>query len=757
MIYGLFFLISTLLGVYYSSGYILLVFFWLFSLFFSQNKPKLWRLFLLSFLGFLWAWFYGYQQLKNQVDESFLNQKITLVGTIEDITKQQPNKTQFIFVSEQPFKAKLKLNWYSYSNNIPKLSVGQQWQILVKLKRNNGFANPDGFDYETWLFSKGFSATGYVISKGANHKLAQTNQYLVNQTRAHIKQQLLPKLQSLENAGVIYALISGNRALISAQKFSQFIDTNTSHLTVVSGLHIGLISGFMFLLSLWGYRRCHRCCLKMPAVIFASMVGLITALTYALLAGFSIATERAFIMASVVFLSIIFRRHFNHWHLYTLALILVLIRHPLSVLELGFWLSFGAVGVILYGVNLYMHQAKIWQFFSVQVLISLAMMPLLFLLFSGASLVSIPANLIAVPLVSFIILPLSLLASVFWLIGVDLIANPLFYLADITLSYLSAYLIYLGQIPLSYWHWKINGLAFILLLLAMIILFLPKGLKLRWLGVVILIILLSNPTKPTLKHGEIKLTTFDIGQGLAVLAQTQHQNLLFDTGFANASFSVAQSVIVPFLNANHIKHLDTLIVSHGDNDHSGGVAILQPFLSQANILSSGTKNIPATLTIKHCQSGQFWQSDGVKFTILSPTDTPYKKDNNNSCVLRIDNGKYSILLTGDIEKKAEKQLIKIYGKQLKSTVLIVPHHGSKTSSSQAFLQAVSPSIAINSSGFNNRFRHPHPDIKQRYDNNNITFYDTQCSGQINLKLSSTITIKQHRLNDSRYWIRQCKK
>ncbi len=292
----------------------------------------------------------------------------------------------------------------------------------------------------------------------------------------------------------------------------------------------------------------------------------------------------------------------------------------------------------------------------------------------------------------------------------------------------------------------------------MLIFSLPKGLKLNYLGVLIIIILVLNSKSKPLEQGVIKTTIFDVGQGLAILIKTQNYHLLFDTGFSNQSFSVAKSVINPFLNTQNIKQLDTLIISHGDIDHSGGVKALQPFLNDSQVLVSDTRNIPHNLTTKTCKTGFNWQIDGVNFELLNPPNIAYKKDNNNSCVLKVSNEKYSILLTGDIEKKAEKHLLKTRGKKLKSNILIVPHHGSKTSSSLAFLQAVSPSIAINSSGFKNRFNHPHPKIKQRYLNNNITFYDTQCSGQISMILSnSTITLTQSRLTDKRYWIRQCQK
>lgn len=760
MIYALNFLIGTLLAVYVPSDYSN-YFLWLLLLLFVvlllRKKYDLCRLFLVLITAFLWALFYGHQLLEKQVKSHWFDQKITISGMVADLPKIATNKTQFTFRSQQPFVANLKLSWY-HNEQTPTLKVGEKWRLKVKLKPNNGLHTRFGFDYETWLFSRGFSATGYVIDKGDNQPLGKSNQYLLNQTRASIKNKLLPILADLDQGGIIYALISGDRHLINEGQWQQFIKSNTSHLTVVSGLHIGLISGFVFFLSLFFYKHCYRCCLQMPAPVFAGLVAIIAALIYALLAGFPTATERAFIMASTVFLSIIFKKRMDIWLLYATALIIVLVRHPLSVLEVGFWLSFIAVAIILYGINRYRYQRKLSLFFSIQILISLAMLPLLFWFFSGAGLTSIPANLFAVPLVSFVVLPLSLLAIVPTLLGLDNLAGALFYLANLGLDILLAYLSWLGHFKFSYLHWYLNLGQLLLVLVAMFVLFLPRGFQLNWLGLIILVSVFSYQAKSNLKAGEFQLTTFDVGQGLAVLIQTQKQTFLFDTGFANQTFNAAEAVIIPFLKAKRIKQLNGLIISHGDSDHIGGLAVVLPYVKLGQIVSSLPQQIQKSypdLVVKPCQAGQNWQIDGITLTILNPPPKSYKKDNNNSCVLKISNGQYSVLLTGDIEKKAEKNLVKTYNNQLQSDILIVPHHGSKTSSTEHFLQTIRPSIAINSSGFRNRFNHPHPHVKKRYDNHGIEFYDTQCSGQISLFISSTITIKQSRLEDSRYWVRQC--
>jgi Predicted membrane metal-binding protein len=246
-----------------------------------------------------------------------------------------------------PFKARLKLSWYG--NNHSKLNTGDTWQLLVKLKRNNGYQNLGGFDYEKWLFYKQIDATGYVKSSESNQLLVQNQSPSIDQLRQDIRSFLRPSLKDLSFGGVINALIIGDRSFITEHHWKLFQSTNTTHLSVISGLHIGLISGLVFLLATFIWRQCNLCSVRIPAKIVGSYFGIISALVYALIAGFSIPTGRAFIMASVVFISIILRRHHNVWQLYGIALLLTLVTNPASVFSVGFWLSFYVVAIIIYG------------------------------------------------------------------------------------------------------------------------------------------------------------------------------------------------------------------------------------------------------------------------------------------------------------------------------------------------------------------------------------------------------------------------
>ncbi|HCV92497.1 MAG TPA: DNA internalization-related competence protein ComEC/Rec2 [Gammaproteobacteria bacterium] len=707
---------------------------------------------LVFLLGFAWMGWFSVQNLNTHVDEIYLNQSILVTGVIADLPEASTDKTKFIFYANSPFKSRLKLSWYG--KNRPALQTGDAWQLQLKLKRNNGYQNLGGFDYEQWLFYKQMGATGYVRSSKSN-QLIQVNQTnSMDQFRQDLRYSLQPFLQALDFGGVVNALIIGDRSFIKESHWELFKDTNTTHLSVISGLHIGLISGFVFLLVQFLWRRCQRCCHQIPAQVLAAYFGLLSAFLYALIAGFSIPTGRAFIMAGVVFVSLILRRHHNVWQLYGLALILVLANNPLSIFSVGFWLSFYVVGVIIYGVK--QHQDKSWMFrlLYIQLLISVATLPLIAWFFASGSLLSPIANLVAIPVFSFIVTPLSLIGAILVLIGLSYPAELSFAVADQALAGLSYFLGLLQQFEFNQWHYtQTQTLDLILFVLAVFITLTPKGLKLRLLSVPILALMLLVPNQKIAQNTAL-ITILDVGQGISHVVQTQNHTLLFDTGARYPSgFNLGGSVINPFLKAKQVNVLDKVIVSHADNDHIGGLTdVLQAFKVK-EILTSTPNKITRQSSL--CYAGQQWRWDGVLFEILSPTKNTRLKGNNASCVLKVSTDQFSVLMSADIERKAEKQLVKHQQEKLNSDILLSPHHGSKTSSTQAFLDAVSPSIIIISSGYQNRFNHPAKQVTDRYKANKIKSINTNCAGQINIKLGAEISINEYRKDHARYYNRQC--
>ncbi|KAA0439233.1 MAG: DNA internalization-related competence protein ComEC/Rec2 [Candidatus Thioglobus sp.] len=708
--------------------------------------------------GFAWMGLISTQIFNAKVDDIFLNKPILVQGEIVELPEKTTNKAKFIFQAKSPFKGRLKLSWYQNDDDnedfTPDLQSGDSWQLLLKIKRNNGFQNLSGFDYEKWLFYKRINASGYVRLSPLNHRIDSAKTLSVDRIRQNIRQSLLPIFDKQEFGGVLNALIIGDRSLITNEHWELFMSTNTTHLSVISGLHIGLISGFIFLLSSFLWRRSVRLSLIIPAQISGAFFGLISAFLYASIAGFSIPTNRAFIMASVVFLAIIFRCNFNTWKLYGLALFLVLINNPLSVLSAGFWLSFYVVAVIIYGVG--QHQKKHWMYrlIYIQLLISIATLPLLVWFFSGISLTSPLANIVAIPVFSFATIPLALIGALLSLIGLPYLAQIVLEIANQTLIYLALILQQLQQLELNRWHYAQTSLIDLaLFILAIFIAISPRELRLRWLSIPILGLMMFATTHK-ITDNSLLLTTFDVGQGLSHIVQTKNHILLFDTGAKYPSgFNLGDSVINPYLQAKHIRRIDKIIISHGDNDHIGGLdSVLQNFKAD-EILSSVPGRINARA--KNCQAGQNWEWDGVLFEILSPEKGGSFKNNNASCVLKISNGDFSALLTGDIEKETERWLLQNFKEKLKSTILVAPHHGSKTSSTQEFLTAVAPKIVVISSGFKNRFNHPAKTIVERYQANNIKILQTNCSGQIDIMLADEVKILKYREEFRRYYFRQC--
>lgn len=717
---------------------------------FKRHKSRSIQL-LIFVLGFAWMAVFSNHILNHRVDNIYLNKPINVVGTIAGLPKILPQKINFVFNVEQPFKAKIKLSWYG--ENLEKIKSGSVWQLLIKIKHNNGYQNIGGFDYEKWLFYEQIDATGYVRKSIENKQISAGN-LSIDRIRQNTRDSL-SFLKKLEFGGVINALIIGDRSLISKDNWELFKATNTTHLTVISGLHIGLISGLVFLLAQFLWRLCMPCMLRLPAQVFGAYFGLLSAFLYTLIAGFSIPTGRAFIMAAVVFVSLILRRHHNIWQLYGLALILVLLNNPLSIFSAGFWLSFYVVGVIIYSTGQHKNKSYWYRMGYLQLLISIATLPLIAWFFASGSVLSPVANLVAIPIFSFIVTPLSLIGALLNSSGLVDIAQLVFEAVNQVLIGLGYFLAYLVQFDFNHWHYaQTSVLDLSIFILAILIAISPAGLKLRWLSILILALMLLTPTAKIDKNS-VLISVLDVGQGLANIVQTQNHILLFDTGAAYRSgFNMGEAVITPFLRAQQIRHLDKIIISHGDNDHIGGLTSVLSAFNVGEILSSVPHKITQKTTL--CQAGQSWEWDGVLFEMLNPVKNTHFTGNNASCVLKISTHKYSILLTADIERGAERQLIKNFPNKLNSDIMLSPHHGSKTSSGIDFLQTVAPEFIIISSGYQNRFNHPAKKITHRYNANNISFINTNCAGQIQIKLGDTIYISEYRKNNARYYMRQCK-
>ncbi len=702
----------------------------------------------------------------NNIFGSFLapelsGQDILVEGVVSSIPQQRQYGQRFEFnieaslspgvlISDLP--GKVRLNWYRSKTEV---DVGQRWQLRVRLKQPHGFMNPGGFDYEAWLFRHGIRATGYVRKSDDNRYLADVDGiiYWLDRQRSSIARQIESTLVRGQFKGMIQALTIGLRDDISQQQWNVLLKTGTNHLMAISGLHVGLVAGLAFFVMRWLWGRSGWLLLHLPAAKAGAVAAISVALIYAALAGFSVPTQRALIMVVVFMLALISQRYHRPADGLLLAMMLVLFIDPLAVMDAGFWLSFAAVAMILLGMGGRLKQRGLWwKWGRVHALIALALMPLTLLLFQKASIISPVANFVAVPIVSLLVVPLVLLA-VLLLPVASVLANILLQLADFFLQLLWPLLSWLAALPSA----QINlGLAdewlIIPLCVGVIWLLAPRGWPGRWLGAVWIGIAFLLPA-PRPEYGEAYFSLLDVGQGLAAVVRTRNRVLVFDSGpkFSD-SFNTGEAVVLPFLLNNGVSEIDTLIVSHGDNDHIGGVDSLMKNMPVKNLLTSAMEKLVA-YNAQPCQQGQGWQWDGVVFEMLHPDSNTRADENNGSCVLKVSSRGGSVLLTGDIERRAERMLLANNKADLAVDVLVVPHHGSMSSSGVDFIQAVSPRWALFPVGHANRFRLPRAEVVKRYLDNGANVLSTGQQGAIEMVLGNAgvSTPRRYRYENSRYW------
>ena len=608
--------------------------------------------------GFCWMHWHAVGILTHRLPESVAGQDVVVIGQIVTVPEKTAERLRFEFNVREllfqdkkiPFHGRVRLSWYYRDEP---LTVGDEWQLRVRLKPPHGLMNPGGFDYERWLFRKHINATGYVRAKSEQILITRHPwQHPVDRARQHIKNTLSEYFSDNQYKGILQALAVGIRDDIPQAQWHVLTATGTNHLMAISGLHIGLVAGLAWFATrrLWAFSG--RLVLWSPSTRAGSVSAMIAAIVYAALAGFSVPTQRALIMLLVILLFKWFYRRIFPAHVLSWALIAVLVFDPLSAMEPGFWLSFTAVAVIFYGMNRRINRQQSgfkkwwWQWGRVQWLVAVGLLPFMLILFGQFSVYSAFANLVAVPWMSLAVIPLTLAGTLLGLIFPS-VGMFILKLATELLSWLWIYLQWLSELPGVLWLqvnppvWTIAaGISGILLLLA------PKGIPGRWLGLFwCLPMLLWMPEKP--QSGEAWVTLLDVGQGLSAVVQTQHHSLVFDTGPGRNDFDTGDAVVVPFLRQGGIKKVDMLMLSHGDNDHSGGAASILSSVSVARVVGSEILN---TLPVdqEKCHEGQGWDWDGVHFQLLNPSlQTPHK-GNNNSCVLRVEAGGKSVLLTGDI-------------------------------------------------------------------------------------------------------------
>jgi competence protein ComEC len=694
-------------------------------------------------VGLLWAGFQAHLQLNQVLPAQLAGKDILLSGEIISIPNQQDRQARFLFSPDnEQYPNKIRISWYQPPAVLPK--SGEHWQFLVRLKSPHGMMNPGGFDYEKWLFMQGIGATAYIRSSPSKQRLDKASLCHINALRQQIRHKLqqLPELQQL---AMLQGLAVGIRDDLNTQHWQILRQTGTSHLLAISGLHIGLAAAVGFFVFRWLWSLSARLLLRAPAQQVGAIGGLGLAVFYACLAGLSVPTQRALIMVTIVMLALLLKRTTYPMHLLAFSMLIVLIFDPFAAMSAGFCLSFAAVALIIYTCT-QRYPANRWNWALIHLWIAIGLIPLLLLFFGQISLISPLANLIAVPLVSLLVVPLILLGILLLPIS-DYLAMWLLKSADFFLNLLWQGLELLAASP--YADWQTTNLSWPLICLvaiAILMILLPKSWPAKWLALLFLLpAAYYQPTKP--ESGHFYLSLLDVGQGLSVVIETEQHTLVFDTGPKYSdSFDTGRSVVIPFLQYRGIKHVDKMIISHADNDHIGGARSVINALPIVTLLSSDRK---ALANAKICQKDQKWQWDQVRFEILHPRPDDSGSKNNLSCVLKVTGKNRSALLPGDIEKQTEFRLVRGTANKLRADILIVPHHGSNTSSSESFIRAVQPDYALFAVGNNNRYGFPTQTVIERYQQDGIELLRTDINGAILFKDDSH-PIRWRQLN-SHFW------
>lgn len=768
------------------------------------------------------------------IPESLLNQPVWISGQIIESSSQPTfaHKTRFTYkiqvdhihidskgdsgsvskvrlqgnnaINERAYQAWLKpivsINWYlSEAQRLafePLPELGEVWQMRVKLKANHYSMNPGGLDYEAWLFQQHIAAKGYIKN---NRPRGQDSTEIILQPivervhDAHLlsvyywQTQITNRLKAVfsesEFRHFYQALTRGDKSAVSTEDWSLLQNTGTIHLLAISGLHMGIVAtlGYLLFKLLWwlGVYRIER--INLPS--FAAWGALLFATLYLMLSGFSIPTQRAWLMVVAVLIFVLIRRTFQPWSALGFAALLVVIWDSRSVLSLGFWLSFIAVALIFAAMPYLRNRPKWQQLLWLQALLTLGLAPFLIWAFHSLPLYSFIANLIAVPFITFIGLPLLFLSSLIGMISIEWGQFMIAWLDELW-GLFWQYLQWVGSLPQSTIGFSDTSLVWLLSMYSFIfavLIFNSKRHKaIAFAGLLLTVMSLGLPANNRPEIAQAWLTVLDVGQGQAVVVETKNSVLVYDTGpKMGANMDGAKLAVLPYLKSQGWYNVDTLVISHSDSDHAGGTLSLiqslpvkQAFSGQPEIMNQRlqgkaykshneeSKNRPF-FTL--CQAGGTWQVDGVLFEILSPDLAEIGKsltsDNDLSCVLKITASQQSVLITGDLSQRGEAVLIKQFAKnpqKLKSDLLIAGHHGSKSSTSQAWLNEVAANKIVFSAGYLNRYHFPNKAVLKRIEkvseSRRINWWNTACSGALQFEVDqSGINLRQEARKSQRKW------
>ncbi|NNM20970.1 MAG: DNA internalization-related competence protein ComEC/Rec2 [Gammaproteobacteria bacterium] len=692
--------------------------------------------------GFAWTHIVAHRQLVGLPLEGTLDTQV--VVRVADVVQRDGSTLGFVAEAKLPGAGlrRVWLRWYEFPAGVTPPRPGDLWQLDVRLRAPHGLANPGRRFRADFAFRSGLAASGYVRGS-ENRRIATGSTLLLASQRDRLSRQLAAGLKSDTGGALVVALAIGDRQHLSDGHWQVLRNTGLSHLVAISGLHIGIVAGLGYLggTLLGGLSR--------RGILLGCGLSALLAVGYAALAGFTIPTRRALLVVLVLLLCRLSRRDARPAQALAAALLLVLVFDPLAPLEAGFWLSFFAVVVLLYaggGDGSWLR--RLW---SAQLAVFVGLAPLLSLLFGQVALAAPLVNLMLLPLFSLVLIPLVLGGVVVFFLhaetGLLVLARAAALLDGVWpalqwVANFEALVYYPAHVPASVLFIAVIGSAWLLA---------PRGWPARWLGLLMLLpAVLPADHRPA--PGAFELTMLDVGHGLAIVVRTRRHVLLYDTGPRwRSGRSAYSSAIRPFLRLQGNAAVDRVVVSHSDNDHAGGLDEVLADFPAARVLGSGVANKV------RCQRGQRWFWDGLAFDVLHPPAGDGWTGNDASCVVRISNGKSCVLLTGDIEAAAERNLVARRYDRLRCALLAAPHHGSKTSSTAGFVAATGASHVLVSVNKTNQWGLPGATVVQRWQDAGAAVYLTANAGAISAHVSrhGEIGISRHRCRNARFWRPRC--
>jgi len=687
----------------------------------------------------------------------------------------------------------IRLSWRTPNE----VRLGEYWKLPVRLKRPRGFANPRGFDYQAWLISKGIVATGYVYGDDVQKLEYPSDFFQLLLIRDHVSavldRLLLSKTDSeVKRSELLRALLIGDKAGITKQQWNVFKGTGTIHLMAISGLHVGLIATLAAVLASLVLRPLVLVARPIYFRLCVASLSIASAFFYAQLAGFSLPTQRAFYCVALVNCILLLERRTSFLPLLGLIACIVLFINPFSLMQTGFVLSFAAVAILLFSFsetkkttdNKFVLSVK--HFLFAQFAIFIGLFPFMVLLNLPSPLVAPLANLIAIPLISFFVLPCAFLALAVSLIS-DSLSIFLFQCAGTVLDYLVRYLEFIAEFnSTNSWQYRFNKLDAVFLGISALLLLYPKRkvLHVACAALSLFVVLASLWFRAPIQSS---ITILDVGQGLASVVRGDRGTLVYDLGAKySESFSVANQVVLPYLETIPHKPVKQLILSHADNDHAGGAHEFVEQLKEkqrshftilsgeADVLNGGEAEgfisaAVAALFHSHthfhshahaqhmkdvlsCHNEMLSETISLKLLWPERAYVATENSNNQSCVLLIEMEGKKILFTGDIEKEVEYRLLERGLLPPNIDVLVAPHHGSATSSTFLFLQQLHPQHVIFSAGYKNRYRHPSQKIVARYEAMGVTTWNTAEHGAIHIFLEGgELKVHSERISNPKRW------